>query len=85
VKIAATEAATNARNIRKDHSAKVLQTGGILYAKEARSMISHRLGLENLRQNARDERIEKQYTNKLIKVYKRCKVHIEVWQTEQKA
>ncbi len=48
-------------------------------------MISDRLGLKNLRQKARDERIEKQYTNELIKVYKRCKVHIEVWQTEQKA
>jgi hypothetical protein len=59
VKIAATEAVTNARNIRKDQSAKVLQTGGILYAKEARSMTSDRLDLEKLRQKARDERIDK--------------------------
>jgi hypothetical protein len=85
VKIAATEVAINARNIRKDQSAKVLQTGGILYAKEARSMISDRLNLEKLRQKARDERTDKQYINELIKVYKRCKVHIKVWQKEQKA
>ncbi len=73
VKIAATEAANNAQNIRKDQSAKVLQ--GILYAKEARSMTSDRLGLEYLRQKSRDERIEKQYINELIKV----------WQKEEKA
>ena len=84
VKIAATEAATNARNIHKDQSAKVLQTGGILYAKEARSMTCDRLGLENLRQKARDERTEKQCINELIKVYKRCKIHIKVWQKEEK-
>ncbi len=83
VKIAATEAATNARNIRKDQSAKVLQ--GILYAKEARSMTSDRLGLEYLRQKPRDERTEKQYINELIKVYKGCKIHIKVWQKEEKA
>jgi transaldolase len=85
VKIAATEVAINARNIRKDQSAKVLQTRGILYAKEARSMISDRLDLEKLRQKARDERTEKQYINELKKVYKRCKIHIKVWQKEERS
>ncbi len=41
-------------------------------------MTCDRLGLENLRQKARDERIEKQYINELIKVYKRYKIHIKV-------
>jgi hypothetical protein len=41
-------------------------------------MISDKLDLEKLRQKTRDERIEKQYINELIKVYKRCKVHIKV-------
>ncbi len=48
-------------------------------------MTCDRLGLENLRQKARDERIEKQYINELKKVYKRCKTHIKVWQKEEKA
>jgi len=76
VKIAVTKVNINAQNICKDQSAKILQ--GILYIKEARSMISDRLGLEYLRQKSRDERIEKQYINELIKVYKRCKIHIKV-------
>ncbi len=82
VKIAVTKVDINARNIHKDQSAKVLQ--GILYVKEARSMISDRLGLEYLRQKPRDERIEKQYINELIKVYKRCKIHIKVWKKKEK-
>ncbi len=57
VKIAATKVDINAQNICKDQSAKILQ--GILYVKEARSMISDRLDLEYLRQKPRDERIEK--------------------------
>jgi len=85
VKIAATEAAINARNICKDQSAQVLQTEGILYVKEARSMTCNRLDLENLRQKARDERTEKQYINELKKVYKSCKIYIKVWQKEEKA
>ncbi len=85
VKIAATEAAINARNIRKYQSAKTLSTGGILYVKDARSMTSDRLDLEKLRQKTRDDRSEKQYLNELIKVYKRCKAHIKVWQKEKKA
>jgi hypothetical protein len=78
VKIAATKVAINAQNIRKDQSAKILQTKDNLYVKEARSMISDRLDLEKLRQKARDERIDKQYINELIKVYKRFKIHIKV-------
>ncbi len=85
VKIAATEAAINAWNICKDQSAQVLQTGGILYVKEARSMTCNRLDLENLRQKARDERTEKQYINELKKVYKSCKIYIKVWQMKEKA
>jgi len=78
VKIAVTKVVINARNIHKDQSAKILQTRDILYVKEARSMISDRLNLEKLRQKARDEHIDKQYINELIKIYKRCKVHIKV-------
>ncbi len=38
VKIAVIEAATNARNTRNSQSAKILQTRGILYVKEAQAM-----------------------------------------------
>jgi len=48
-------------------------------------MTFDRLDLEKLRQKARDEPIEKQYINELKKVYKRCKIHIKVWQKEQKS
>jgi hypothetical protein len=77
VKIAVTKVVINIRNIHKDQSAKILQTKDILYVKEAQSMISDRLDLEKLRQKTRDEHIDK-HMNELIKVYKRCKIHIKI-------
>jgi hypothetical protein len=47
-------------------------------------MISDRLDLKKLRQKTCDEHINKQYINELIKIYKRCKIHIKIWQKKQK-
>jgi hypothetical protein len=74
-KLGRTQSAQNARNARKKQSAKVLQTGGILYAKDARTMTQDRVQVEELRQRTRDERGEKRYINDLKKVYKATKAH----------
>jgi len=74
-KLGRTQSAQNARNARKKQSGKVLQTGGLLYAKDARTMTQDRVQVEELRQRTRDERGEKRYINDLKKVYKATKPH----------
>jgi hypothetical protein len=78
VKITVTKVIINAQNIYKDQSVKILQTKDILYIKEAQSIISDKLDLKNLRQKTCNEHIKKQYIKKLIKIYKRCKIHIKI-------
>jgi len=69
------KAAENARKARKQQSGKVLKTGGILYAKDARSMTQDRQKLEDERQKEREVAGEKRYLNALKKVYKATKPH----------
>ncbi len=64
------EAAENARKARKKQSGKVLKTGGILYAKDARSMTQDRQKLEDERQKKREVAGEKRYLNALKKCYR---------------
>jgi len=68
-------AAENARKARKKQFNKVLKTGGILYAKDARSMTQDRQKLEDERQRQREEAEEKRYLNGLKKCYKATKPH----------
>jgi Skp family chaperone for outer membrane proteins len=65
-----TQAAEAARKLRKRQSNRVLQNGGILYAKDARSMTRDRLELEEERAKKRQEFWEKRYTTALKKVFK---------------
>ena len=58
-------AAENARKARKKQSGKVLKTGGILYAKDARSMTQDRQKLKDERQKEREAAGEKRYLNAL--------------------
>jgi hypothetical protein len=74
-KLGRTQSAQNARNARKKQSDKVLQTGGLLYAKDARTMTQDRVQVEESRQRTRDERGEKRYINELKKIYKATKPH----------
>jgi len=69
------EAAENARKARKKQSNKVLKTGAILYAKDARSMTQDRQKLEDERQQQREEAWEKRYLNALKKCYRATKPH----------
>jgi len=69
------EAAENARKAHKKQSGKVLKTGGILYAKDARSMTQDRQKLEDERQQQREEAWEKRYLNALKKCYRATKPH----------
>ncbi len=68
-------AAENARKARKKQSNKILKTGGILYAKDARSMTQDRQKLEDERQQQREEAWEKRYLNALKKCYRATKPH----------
>ncbi len=74
-KLSQIEAADNARKARKKQSNKVLKTGGILYAKDARSMTQDRQKLEDERQQQREEAWEKRYLNALKKCYRATKPH----------
>lgn len=78
-RLARTQSATNARNARKKQSAKVLQSGGVLYAKEARGMTRDRQNLENLRQRERIERSDKRVLNQIKKVHKATIKHRKTW------
>ena len=64
-----TSAAENARKARQRQANKVLKTGGILYAKDARRMVRDRLELEA----KREEAWEKRYKLALQKCYKQSK------------
>ena len=75
-RLARTQSATNARNARKKQSAKVLQSGGVLYAKEARGMTRDRQNLEDLRQRERTQRSDKRVLNK---VHKATIKHRNTW------
>ncbi len=69
------EAAENTRKARKKQSGKILKTGGILYAKDARSMTQDRQKLEDERQKEREAAWEKRYLNALKKCYRATKPH----------
>ena len=84
-KLGRTQSAQNARNACKKQSGKVLQTGGILYAKDARTMTQDRVQVEDLRQRTRDERGEKRYINELKKVHKATKAHRMKWLKQHEA
>lgn len=70
-----TTAAENARKARKREFNRVLQTGEVLYAKNARRMTKDRLKLEEERKRAREEAYEKRYLTTLQKCYKNTKTH----------
>ncbi len=70
-----TTAAENARKARRKQSNKVLQSEGVLYAKNARSMTQDRQKLEDEKQQQREEAREKRYLNGLKKVYKATRPH----------
>ena len=55
-------AAENARKARSRQPNKVFQSGGILYAKDARRMVRERLELEERREQEREEAREKRFT-----------------------
>lgn len=63
-------AAENARKARQRQPNKVLQTGGILYAKDARHMVRDWLKLEEKREKEREEAAEKRQKVALQKCYK---------------
>ncbi len=84
-KLGRTQSAQNARNACKKQSGKVLQTGGILYAKDARTMTQDRVQVEDLRQRTRDERGEKRYINELKKIHKAIKAHRMKWLKQHEA
>ena len=71
-KLNTTIAAENARKTRQRQANKVLKTGGILYAKDARRMVRDRLELEK-REKEREEAWEKWYKLALQKCYKQTK------------
>jgi len=84
-KLGRTQSAQNARNACKKQSGKVLQTGGILCVKDARTMTQDRVQVEDLRQRTRDERGEKRYINELKKVHKAIKAHRMKWLKQHEA
>ena len=65
--------AENARKARQRQANKVLKTGGILYAKDARHMVRDRLELEEKREKEREEAWEKRYKVALQKCYGKTK------------
>ena len=69
-KLNETTAAENARKTRQRQANKVLQTGGILYAKNARHMVRDRLELEEKREKDREEAGGTRYELALRKCYK---------------
>ena len=58
-KLNVTTAAENARKARQWQANKVLKTGGILYAKDARRMVRDRLELEEKKVKEREEALGK--------------------------
>ena len=68
-----TTAAEKARKARQKQSRQVLQTGGILYAEDARRMVRDWLELEEKREKERDEAWDKRYQTALQKCYKQTK------------
>jgi len=70
-----TTAAENAHKARRKQSNKVLQSGGVLYAKNARNMTQDRRKLEDEKQQQREEAREKRYLNALKQVYKATRPH----------
>ena len=52
---------------------KVLQTGGTLYAKDARYMVRERLELKEKKEQKREEAWEKRFVQALQKCYKQTK------------
>lgn len=66
-------AAKNARKARSRQPNKVLQSGGVLYAKDARCMVRDRLELEERREQEREEAREKRFTQALQKCFKQTK------------
>ncbi len=68
-----TTAAENAQKARQRQANKVLKTGGILYAKDARHMVQDRLELEEKKEKEKEETWKKQYKLALQKCYKQTK------------
>ena len=69
-KLNETTAAENAWKSRQRQANKVLQTGGILHAKNARHMVRDRLEFEEKMEKDREEAWEKRYELALRKCYK---------------
>jgi hypothetical protein len=70
-----TTGAENARKARRKQSNKVLQSEGVLYVKNARSMTQDRQKLEDEKQQQREEAREKRYLNALKKCYRATRPH----------
>ncbi len=67
--------AENARKACRKQSNKILQSEGVLYIKNARSMIQDRQKLKDEKQQQREEVREKRYLNALKKVYRATRPH----------
>ena len=72
-KLNTTAAAEKAQKTRQKQSSKVLQTEGILYAKDARCMVRDWFELEEKKEKKREKTREKQYKVALQKCYKQIK------------
>lgn len=66
-------AATDARKARKTQAKNVLQIGGVLYAKQARTITKERLEKEKKWQRERDDAFEKRYLAALSKAFRSTK------------
>ena len=83
-RLEATIQAENARRSRKSEANKVLQKGGVLYAKEARHMNRERFELEIQRAKEREAAWQKKYDTACKKVFKATKTHLKTWQSPRK-
>ena len=83
-RLEATIQAENTRRSRKSEANKVLQKGGVLYAKEARHMNRERFELETQRAKEREAAWQKKYDMACKKVFKATKTHLKTWQSPRK-